>query len=161
MDFLHMGTHGGRAATRSVIPHGWGQGVSWERQGEGCLWGWGITLLPKPSTSPPPSSPPTTQAAATESRDEGGDRGSLGQGTAGRLEAETMLRSSLSSSEHVTCAEMPLGDWAARWAVACGRWLLLVHPLCSYAQRFVHYTGENMFQNQTCSGKIQSSSTMQ
>lgn len=48
------------------------------------------------------TSPPTTQVAATE----GGMR--EGQGTAGRLEAGTMLRSSL-SSKHVTCAEMLLG----------------------------------------------------
>lgn len=157
MDCLHIGTHGERAASRFVISLGWVHRASWEGQGKGCLWGWGITLLPEPCTSPPP----TTQVAATERRDEGGDMGSLGQGTAGRLEAGTVLRSSLSSGEHVTCTEMPLGDWAARWAVPCG--ILLVQQLCltPYAQRFVYNTGDNVFENQTCLGMIQSSSTTQ
>lgn len=131
-------------------------GKGWGRDSS---WGWGITLLPEPCTTPPP----TTLLAATERRDGGDDMGSLGQGAAGKLEAGTMLRSSLSSGGHVTCAEMPLGDWAARWAVACGKWLLLAQQLCftPYAHRFVYNTGENMFQNQTCLGKIQSSSGTQ
>lgn len=45
----------------------WVKGESWEGLGVGCLWGWGITLLPEPCT-PPPRPHPTTQVAATERR---------------------------------------------------------------------------------------------
>lgn len=46
--------------------------------------------------------------------------GSLGQGAAGKLEAGTMLRSSLSSGGHVTCAGMPLGRLSCQ--VGRGMW---------------------------------------
>lgn len=112
---------------------------------------------PEPCTSPSPPSPPTTQVAATE---EGWGRrhGKSGTGdsrkTGGRDYAQKL-------SLQGWALNLYMGDWAARCALASGRWLLFVQQLCltPYAQRFVYNTGENMFQNHTCLGKIQSSST--